>query len=178
MSDQELVERHVAGDTGAFEAIVRKYWSEVVSLAARWLGPEGAEGAEDIATDVFVLLHRELPHWRGQASLRTWLYRTTLNKCGNRIQEMSRKRRLSERLARQSPPAGEPPPEAAVQHREQSRRLQRALESLPGENRTVVVLFHYQNLTLKQIAELLGASVSTVKRTLLKSFEILRRNLT
>jgi RNA polymerase sigma-70 factor (ECF subfamily) len=177
MSDQELVERHVAGDAGAFEAIVRRHWSEVVSLAARWLGPEGAEGAEDIATEVFVLLHRELPQWRGQASLTTWIYRTTLNKCGNRIQEMRRIRRVSQRLARQSPPAGDPPPDTTVQHREQSRRLQRALESLPERNRTVIVLFHYQNLTFRQIAELLGTSVSTVKRTLVKSFEILKRNL-
>jgi RNA polymerase sigma-70 factor (ECF subfamily) len=177
MSDRQLIERHAAGDPDAFEAMVRRHWAEVVSLAARWLGPEGAEGAEDIAADVFVRLHQELPRWRGEASLRTWLYRTTLNKCGNRIQELRRRRRVSERLAHRSPPPGEPPPEAAAQHREQSRRLQRALESLPEENRTVVVLFHYQNMTFKQISELLGASVSTVKRTLLKSFEILKRNI-
>lgn len=169
---------HPAGEgPDAFEEIVRKYWSEVVGLAARWLGPEGAEGAEDVATEVFVLLHRELPQWRGEGSVRTWLYRATVNKCGNRLQELRRRRRVSERLARQSPPDGEPPPESTAQRNDQSRRLQRALESLPDEDRTVIVLFHYQNLTLKQISELLGTSVSTVKRKLLGALNALKRAL-
>lgn len=175
--EDKLIERHRGGDPQAFEQIVRQHWADVIALATRWLGSEGAEGAEDIAVEVFVALHGELARWRGEASLRTWLYRATFRKCGNLIQERERRRRASQRLGRGRPAgAGEAPDEAA-QRQEQSRRLAGALDSLPWRERAVIVLFHYQQLSLKQIADVLGLSPSTAKRVLRKSLDMLKRIL-
>jgi RNA polymerase sigma-70 factor (ECF subfamily) len=176
-SDHELIDRFLAGDARAYEAIVRRHWTEVIALASRWLGADASAAAEDVAVDVFVALHKHLPEWRGDGALRTWLYRATLNKSGNWRQAQHRRKRASERLPGAKSKKPVTAPHEKVQGREDSRRLRRALESLPARERAVMILFHYQHLKPQTIARVLGTSLSTVKRALRTSLDTLKRIL-
>ena len=78
-AERELVERHAAGDASAFDELYARFSGMVFGLALRMSG--GREDALDIAQEVFLRIHRHLARFRGSSSLKTWIYRITLNQC-------------------------------------------------------------------------------------------------
>src|SRR5262249_13644629 len=77
--ERELVERCRRGEVGAFEELVDRYKSLVFALIMRTI-PDRSQ-AEDLTQDVFLLIHRGLPYFRGEARLSTWIYRIVINLC-------------------------------------------------------------------------------------------------
>src|ERR1700674_4908010 len=78
-NERELVERCRRGDEGAFQELVDRYKHLVFALIARTV--QDRAGAEDLAQDVFLRIHRGLPYFRGEARLSTWIYRIVANVC-------------------------------------------------------------------------------------------------
>jgi RNA polymerase sigma-70 factor (ECF subfamily) len=132
-------------------------------------------------------IYRSLDRFRGQASLRTWMYRITLNAARNRARWWSRVKRgttysLDAAEEDRQPPSErvadpQPDPEDRAYGAEIRVRVQQGLDKLPVGQRVVVVLRDVEGLEYREIASTLGISLGTVKSRLARGREALRRQL-
>ena len=182
--DERAVTRFLAGDAIAFEQIVRHYSGTLFSLAARLVGPSEAE---DVVQETFLRAYRGLEKFRGDSSLKTWLYTIALNRARARHGALARLRALIS-----SPRAADPddgtsalddaadpaasPEENAVRS-EQRLRLRRAMRVLPEEFRTAVILRDLEGLSYAEVAEVLGVPVGTVRSRIARGRALLREEL-
>ena len=177
-SDEELVALHRYGDEGAFEAIYDRFEEMVYRLALRMSGDP--EEAADCAQEVFLRVHRHLRSFRGQSSLKTWVFRIAINCCRSRLKRRSRKRRVfvsvhEERI--DSFEDGRRDPEERALERDMARRLERLLVQVKPHYREAVVLRDLQGLSYREIATVLRVRVGTVRSRIARGREQLRRLL-
>ena len=166
-TDADLVARSKRGDLPAFNLIVQRYQSQVYNLAARVLGDRTA--AEDIAQETFISAYRAVGRFRG-GSLRAWLLRIASNLSYDHIRATRRRpvQSLDESLLDPgfSVPSQEPSPEQYAIQGELGAEIQRAILSLPADQRTTLVLVDVQGLSYEEASEATGASLGTVKSRL------------
>ena len=168
------------GDLAAFNELVVEYESQVYNLCYRILG--GAQSAEDAAQDAFVSAWRNIESFRGE-SFKPWLLRIAANQCRDELRRRGRRPSTSLDSALEAgvpdPPAADPSPEATALNTELSRSLQAALEQLPEDQRTAVVLCDVEGLDYSEIAIAMNTSLGTVKsrisRARLKLRELMQR---
>lgn len=177
-----LVDRCRSGDGHAFARLVALHEGMVYNLAARLLGD--GEEARDLSQDVFLQVYRTLGHFRGQSSLKTWIYRIVVNQCCNRQRWWRRRRRdkacaLDElggndaaQLVAPEPAGGSP--YEAVRRRERAREVQAALLRLTFEHRAVLLLKEVEEMSCQEIAATLGLAEGTVKSRLARARTALR----
>jgi RNA polymerase sigma-70 factor, ECF subfamily len=185
LAENALVDRCRSGDAHAFGRLVALHEGMVYNLAARLLGDR--EEARDLAQDVFLQVYRTLGRFEGRSSLKTWIYRITVNLCRNRQRFWRRRRRerslpLDELKAADEARlgaerrAGETPFEA-LRRRERALRVQRALLAMSFEHRAVLVLREVEGLSCEEISRALGLPEGTVKSRLARGRDALRRRL-
>jgi RNA polymerase sigma-70 factor, ECF subfamily len=172
--DRDLVARAQAGDTRAFEELVRRHQRWVFTLALRMVG-SSAE-AEELAQEIFLKAYRGLGGFRGAARFSTWLHSIASHHCLNALETRSRQPldlRAQERAGDDDPPPrlervpnGAPGADAVLEQRERARLVQAALVRLRGDHRLVVVLRDIQGLSYEAIAETLGIELGTVRSRL------------
>jgi RNA polymerase sigma-70 factor (ECF subfamily) len=181
-SDLELVRRAQRNERGAFDLLVLKYQHKVVKLVARLLR-DPAE-AEDVAQEAFVKAYRALGSFRGDSAFYTWLYRIAVNTARNAI--ASRQRRpldyeaeLSE--SEQSNLASRlrhtDTPEATVLSEEIRLTVNQAIEQLPEDLRTAIVLREVEGLSYEEIAAAMDCPVGTVRSRIFRAREAIDRAL-
>lgn len=177
-----LVARCLQGDGSAFSRLVSLHEGMVVNLAMRLLGDR--EEARDLAQDVFLQVYRTLGRFQGKSSLKTWIYRITVNQCHNRRRWWRRRRRDRALSLHDLTPAEEArlvQPEAApfecVARRETAERVQAALLGLSFEHRSILVLREVEGLSCEEIAGTVGVPQGTVKSRLARARDQLRRLL-
>lgn len=168
-SESGTLFRAARGDPAAFEQIVRRHQAMVFSIAWHHLG--NRDLAEDLAQEVFLLLHRRLDEIESGAHLVQWLRKVAVH----RSIDETRRRRLQpltgvERLP--EPVDGGQPDDPLLRS-----LLARLLSRLPPRSRMIVVLRYTEDLDLAEIAEVLGIPVGTVKSQLHRSLAVLRRRL-
>jgi RNA polymerase sigma-70 factor (ECF subfamily) len=181
-SDLELVRRAQRNERGAFDLLVLKYQHKVVKLVARLLR-DPAE-AEDVAQEAFVKAYRALGSFRGDSAFYTWLYRIAVNTARNAI--ASRQRRpidyeaeLSE--SEQSNLASRlrhtDTPEATALSEEIRLTVNQAIEELPEDLRTAIVLREVEGLSYEEIAAAMECPVGTVRSRIFRAREAIDRAL-
>jgi RNA polymerase sigma-70 factor (ECF subfamily) len=181
--DERAITRFLAGDPSGFEDIVRHYSNMVFSLAARLVGP--AE-AEDVVQETFLRAWRGLEKFRGESSLKTWLYAIALNRARARHGTLSRLRGLfaaaSEgredlfaALDEASDPGASPEENALLC--EQRRRLRAAMANLPEDFRATVILRDLEGLSYEEVAAVLSVPVGTVRSRLARGRALLKETL-
>lgn len=179
--DAELVERCRHGDPEAFAELYARYGELVFNLALRHLG--NREEAADLTQEVFLRVHRHLQGFRGQSSLKTWIYRIALNRCRS---WWARYRPLEQGLAEEGvPPAEAAPvlvesrrgPEERAAAAETSARVLRRLRQLPRSFREAVYLRDLEELEYEEIAQILRVPIGTVRSRIARGRERLRRLL-
>jgi RNA polymerase sigma-70 factor, ECF subfamily len=179
-TDEELVARSIGGDTESFNELILRWERPIYALAYRTIGRE--EDARDVCQETFLRAFRALPGFRGQAKFSSWLYRIALNLCRDWIR---RERRAQVVQAPENvdlvelASALEPSEtvEDLVTRKDLARAVERAMASLPEEQRTAIVLKEYHGLTFQEIADLVGCPLSTVKTRLYQGLTVLRREL-
>ncbi|HVN41228.1 MAG TPA: RNA polymerase sigma factor RpoE [Steroidobacteraceae bacterium] len=181
-SDLELVRRAQRGERGAFDLLVLRYQHKVVKLVARLLR-DPAE-AEDVAQEAFVKAYRALGSFRGDSAFYTWLYRIAVNTARNTI--ASRQRRPleyeadlseSEQSAVESRMRHTDTPEAAALSEEIRATVNRAVEELPEDLRTAIVLREVEGLSYEEIAAAMDCPVGTVRSRIFRAREAIDRHL-
>ena len=163
-SDNDILREYKSGDTErAVTFFVRKYQRFVYSIALRYT--KNNEDAQDIAQDVFVKAINSLQSFRGEASLKTWLYRITVNACKN---EMRKKKLL--RFFDFAPEeeefdavSTEPGPDQIHVNAEFYSNVHKALAQLPEKQRETFALRYFDELTYEEISNILGTSVGGLK---------------
>src|SRR5881394_1683499 len=152
-----LIERCVAGDEAACADLVTAHQRTVFNLAFHLLGHR--DEALDVSQEVFLRVFRTLSRFRGQSQLRTWIYRIVVNQARNR-QRWWRRRHVSQQVSLDEHIAahGEVAetesgsPDRVLAQKELADRLWRALDRLPFDQRTVVVLREIDGLSYEDIA--------------------------
>jgi len=182
-AEAELVERCVAGDESACSDLVDQHDRMVYQLAMHLLGEPNE--ALDLCQEVFLQVFRSLHRFRGQSALRTWIYRITVNQARNR-QRWWRRRRVDEQVSLDEhiQTCGDLPcrsnltsPDRVLGQKELARRIWKALDTLPFDQRTAVILREIEGLSYEEIAFSLGVVVGTVKSRLARARATLRAEL-
>ena len=179
-TDEELVARSRTGDTESFNQLVRRWERPIFALAYRTLGRE--EDARDVTQETFLRAFRALPGFKGDAKFSSWLYRIALNLCRDWM-------RKDRRAPMVDVPEGVEIHELAGDKREVasvedlaaraelSGAVAEAMERLPEEQRTAIILKEYHGLTFQEIAELTSCPLSTAKTRVYQGLALLRRHL-
>ena len=158
-----LVERCRQGDDLAWERLVRSCQGRVYALAYHYLG--GVEQARDLTQEVFVLIYQQLGTYKGDGFM-PWLLRITRNLCIDQMRRRRARPPAEDLLADDNEwalPDTAPDPEQSWLRDGKKRLVYDALRRLNGPNREMILLKEIQGLQLKEIAEMLGLPIGTVK---------------
>jgi len=179
-TDEQMVERALSGDPEAFGEIVRRWERRIFALAFGMLGRE--EDARDTTQETFLAAFRNLRGFRGEAKVSSWLHRIAVNQCITR-QRRSKVRSETalddeaEKNAAVFISLVDVSPARAVENREQSIAVRRAVCALPPDLRQVVVMKEFEELTFQEISDVLDVPLSTVKSRLYTALRQLHMRL-
>jgi RNA polymerase sigma-70 factor, ECF subfamily len=177
-----LVQRCASGDEAACADLVSEHQRMVFQLALNLLGDR--DEALDLSQEVFLRVFRTIHRFRGQSSLRTWIYRIAVNQARNR-HRFWRRRHRADQVSLDAHVAehgdflsnGEARPDRVLAQKELAARLQTALDHLPFDQRTAIVLREVDGLSYEEIGYSLGVAVGTVKSRLTRARQALRLEL-
>jgi len=171
--DKLLVELVKKGDKKAFESLMKKYERKVFGIAYGML--HNIEDAKEVTQEAFIKVFRYIPNFHGEASFYTWLYRITVNLSIDRLRKLQRqqssysyddklkiKQEKSEELSNIVRSSQNEDPERLTLEKEKFLLLKKAMEKLPYHHRSVIILREVEELSYKEIADLLGISIGTV----------------
>jgi RNA polymerase sigma-70 factor (ECF subfamily) len=183
VSDLSLVRRVQRGDKGAFDALVLKYQHKVVKLVMRYV--RNPAEAEDIAQEAFIKAYRALPQFRGDSAFYTWLYRIAINTAKNAVVSRDRSpidfdldlQNSDESYDMQGRLKDSETPEALTLTEEIRSTVNSAIDALPEDLRTAIVLRELEGLSYEEIADAMGCPVGTVRSRIFRAREAIDRRL-
>jgi RNA polymerase sigma-70 factor (ECF subfamily) len=177
-----LVQQCAAGEEMACAELVAEHQRMVVQLALNLLGDR--DEAMDLSQEVFLRVFRTIHRFRGHSSLRTWIYRIAVNQARNRHRFWRRRHRADQVSLDQHVAAhgefrstGDSTPDRILAQKELAAQLQRALDRLPFDQRTAIVLREVDGLSYEEIAFSLSVAIGTVKSRLTRARRALRHDL-
>ena len=179
-TDEIIVQRALTGDAEAFGEIVRRWERRIFALAYGMLGRE--EDARDATQETFLAAFRNLRGFRGEAKVSSWLHRIAVNQCITR-QRQARVRSeaaLDDEQEKDAASFATPvrySPSRVVEGRQETVAVRRAINSLPMELRQVVIMKEFEELTFREIADVLELPLSTVKSRLYTAMKQLQMRL-
>lgn len=172
--DRELVERARAGERAAFDLLVERYQRRLLRLVLRLLRDQAE--AEDVVQETFLRAYRALPRFRGDAAFYTWLYRIALNGARNTI--LRRRQRAAPAPSQLPAPVREiGTPESMLLSKQVMQTIDAALEALPLELRTAIVLREIEGLSYEEIAQIMECPLGTVRSRIFRAREAIARRL-
>jgi RNA polymerase sigma-70 factor (ECF subfamily) len=177
--DRDLMARLAAGDREALAPLVERHYRRLYRVALSYL--RQPEDALDVVQEAFVRACHAASRWDGSADAGPWLSRITVNLAIDRWRRNKRRAQTFTAMGEDDRAAsladGAPPPDQRVLGREAGERIAAALRVLPERQRAIVVLRHYQEQSLEEIAQTLGMSLGTVKSSLHRALKRLRESL-
>jgi len=182
-SDLSLVRRVQRGDKGAFDLLVLKYQHKVVKLVMRYVRIPAE--AEDIAQEAFIKAYRALPQFRGDSAFYTWLYRIAINTAKNAVASRDRSPIEYDLDLQDGDSSWEvqgrlrdpDTPEGLVLTEEIRQIVNSAIEQLPEDLRTAIVLRELDGLSYEEIATTMDCPVGTVRSRIFRAREAIDRRL-
>jgi len=166
IDDAELVRRYLdSDDLRCFDELVLRHRERVMRMVLSVLGPELAADAEDVVQETFLRAHDRLAGFRGHSRFGTWLYRVAYNRALDQRRAIARRaRRGSSQVAETDAAVSESPSAPSrILADEQNRALHKALVRIPQPGQTVLRAHYWLELSVGEIAELLGVPAGTVK---------------
>jgi RNA polymerase sigma-70 factor (ECF subfamily) len=182
-SDLVLVKRVQRGDKTAFDLLVRKYQHKVVKLVLRYV--RNPAEAEDIAQEAFIKAYRALPQFRGDSAFYTWMYRIAINTAKNSLASRDRspirydldltdpEESHSVQTKLQDPDT----PEGMALTEEIRQIVNSAIDALPEELKTAIVLRELDGLSYEEIAAAMECPVGTVRSRIFRAREAIDKRL-
>lgn len=184
MSEADIIQKLTKGDEKAFRLLVDKYQELVVNTCFSLV--HNTQDAEDIAQDVFIEVFRSVHKFRGNSKLSSWLYRIAVNRSLNFIRDNKRRRWFrsfddsdrseKDRLEHKSSGMNEIP-DTAMENKQRAAVLHEAIDALPKNQRVAFTLSKYEDLSYKEISEVMEVSVSSVESLIHRAKKNLQKNL-
>lgn len=177
-NERDMIERASRGDAAAFNRLMEQHERRMYAVALRMCG--NREDAQDCLQEAMLRVYRAIGGFKGQSSFSTWVYRITMNTC---LDELRRKKnRQSTSLDSLldmgwSPSDDTNAPEKQAMRSELRRNLNRAIQELPEEMRSAVVLRDIQGFSYEEIAHMLEINVGTIKSRISRGREKLREKM-
>lgn len=174
--DQALVERVQAGDTRAFDLLVRKYQHKLVSVVTRYVS-DWSE-AQDVAQEAFIRAYRAIGAFRGDSAFYTWIYKIAINTAKNHLVSRGRRPPIGDitiddavQLDGASQLRDRATPERELLRQEIERTVADTVEALPEELRTAITLREVDGLSYEEIAEAMNCPIGTVRSRIFRARE-------
>ncbi len=176
--DRSLVQQILDGDTEAFETLINSYRVLVIHVVYRMI--MNTEDREDICQEVFIRIYRSLAGFRFESKLSTWISKIAYNTCINHLQK-SRQMLIDECLpgaeSLDDLPGGATPSDNLIEERDVSRRVKAEIDNLPTIYRTILTLYHLEEMSYAEIADIMDMPVGTVKSHLFRARKHLKNKL-
>lgn len=181
--DQQLVERAQRGDKQAFGLLVSKYQRKLMRLLSR-LVRDSAE-VEDVAQETFIKAYRALPSFRGDSAFYTWLYRIGINTAKNFLVSQGRRAPTSTGFDSEEAETFEEgeqlrdnnTPERLMLSKQIAETVDAAMESLPEELRTAIMLRELEGMSYEEIANVMECPIGTVRSRIFRAREAISEKL-
>jgi RNA polymerase sigma-70 factor (ECF subfamily) len=181
--DQQLVERVQRGDKQAFGLLVQKYQRKLGRLLSRFIRDQAE--VEDVVQEAFIKAYRALPNFRGESAFYTWLYRIGINTAKNYLVAMGRRPQTSNEIEVEDAENFEDgdelrtvdTPETELMTKEIAKTVQLAIESLPEDLRTAIVLREIEGLSYEEIATMMDCPIGTVRSRIFRARESIAERL-
>jgi RNA polymerase sigma-70 factor (ECF subfamily) len=180
--DAELVKRVQAGDKAAFDILVQKYQHKVVNLINRFVSDQTE--CYDIAQDAFIKAYRAIGNFRGDSQFYTWLYRIAANTAKNHLASMARKSPSysvdvddAEHYEGESRLKEYATPENLLLTDEIERTVFQAIEELPDDLKSAIMLREIEGLSYEEIAEVMDCPIGTVRSRIFRARDAIDREL-
>jgi RNA polymerase sigma-70 factor (ECF subfamily) len=163
LDDDELMRMFDGGDADAFDTLFDRHRVPVYHFARMMLG--SLDGAEDVLQETFLAVARAAGRYEPRGRFRAWLMRIARNLCLDRIERERRRRRViaESGLDIVEPDGGGATPAEQAEADEQMTRLRRLIAALPERQREALVLYAFEQMRYREIAEVLGVPLNTVK---------------
>ncbi|HBP20254.1 MAG TPA: hypothetical protein DEA08_21000 [Planctomycetes bacterium] len=166
------------GERDAFVQLVDLLQDRFYRIAYRVVGDP--DTALDVAQDAFVKIHDRIDRWDGDSRFTSWAYRVVTTLAIDGLRRRKREMKAWEGRAAEQPDHVEDASQDTVEREERAQlvaTVKAAIDELPPGQRAIVALRHYEGFTLKEIAEIRGCALGTVKSTLHQAFRSLRKTL-
>jgi RNA polymerase sigma factor CnrH len=180
-SDRELMAALAQGDRDALSVLMERHYRRIYRVALSYL--RDPDEALDVVQETFVKAFQNAARWDARAEVGSWLTRIGINQAIDRYRRVRRRRRSGQPLEDGAGDhdgrwrAAGPSPERQMLGHELGARIAGALRGLPERQRAIVVLRHYDEMSLEEIADTLGISLGTVKSSLHRAIHRLRDRL-
>jgi len=177
ISDDDLIRMYREGDAEAFDTLFDRYYTSVYNFARTMLG--GAGGAEEVLQETFLAVAQTARTYTPRGRFRAWLMRIVRNRCLNRIESRRRQRAAlaGSSLDVVEIASDDPPPARQAEANEQRAILRAAVASLPDRQREAIALYAFEQMTYREIAEVLEVPTNTVKTLIHRARANLARSL-
>ncbi len=174
--DTDLVKLAKNGEGAAFDVLVQRYQTKVTHLVYRYV--HNRDTALDLVQDIFLKIYKNLVHFKGESKFSSWLFRVASNDCIDHLRRAKvRKEQSLDHFRETGFDVQDDHRDADVAGQYEAMdvrdRVRKALNDLPEEQRSVVVLKIYQGMTFVEIAEIIQEPVSTIKSRLYKALKAL-----
>lgn len=177
-----LIDKIIGGDRQSFREIMERYHTMVINTCNGFL--HSRQDAEDIAQEVFIEVYNSLKYFRKEAKLSTWIYRIAVNKSLNQVRKNKRWRwiqSIEDIFAKgeqdTSVQADGHPSDGDLETRQQKAILQTALNSIPENQRIAFTLNKYEELSYKEISEIMGVTLPSVESLIHRAKKNLQKKL-
>jgi RNA polymerase sigma-70 factor (ECF subfamily) len=175
LADEDLISLVGDGDAEAFALLYDRHSRAAYSLAYRFMN--GRQSAEDLVQESFIKVWRSAGGYRvGRGSVRTWILSIVRNRAIDQVRSRATRRRMREKVEASAPRSESNEAFAETWRNFQGDLVRRALEELPHEQRKVLALSHFSELTHAEIAERLRLPLGTVKGRMRLGLEKLRKH--
>ena len=179
MSDELLVEKIKDGDKYSFNILVWKWEKQIYNLAIRMLRSE--EDASDTCQDVFITAYEKIDTFRGNSKFSTWLYRIAVNKCISKLRHKKVENKHRDNNAFDQDLINEygvaPENESTLIKKQLNDRINKSMQSLPEEQKTILELKIFQELSFEEIAKIIGVPIGTAKSRMHYALRKIREDL-
>ena len=171
IDDDQLIRQFIAGDTSAFQILVKRHKEKVRNIV--YLTMNNSALVDDIAQEVFITVYRNLKNFRFESQFTTWLYRITVNKCKDYLRKMNVRRIFSPLEEGSEVSEFETP----VENKDISKIVMDAISKLPVKLRMPLILKDIEGFSYQEISESLNCEMGTVKSRIFRGRERLKEIL-